>query len=202
MSENSAIYKTRFYSDCIGVFQGGGCRAAAYGGAYDAVFKSGVRFSEVAGTSAGSIVAALLAAGADPEFLLKKLTELNFPSLLEQPVHSTFSRVSKRISTLRVVPFKGDMVNSIIKVARIGGLYSSAGIEKWVEKCLKELTGKQNGPVEFRDLIMPLHVVAGDLSTLKARGNTTWTRSSKFGSKRATLLSTNLNTRPGLKTIL
>ena len=169
MSDTSPLYKTRFYSDCIGVFQGGGCRAAAYGGAYDAVFKSGVRFSEVAGTSAGSIVAALLAAGADPDFLLKKLAELNFPSLLQKPIHSTFSKVSKRISLLRIIPLKGELGNSIVEIARIGGLYSSAGIEKWLEQCLKELTGKQSGPVEFKDLVMPLHVVAGDLNTMKAR---------------------------------
>ena len=67
--DRSAIYRTRFYSDCIGVFQGGGCRAAAFAGAYDAAFKLGVRFSEVAGTSAGAIVAALLAAGADAAYL-------------------------------------------------------------------------------------------------------------------------------------
>jgi len=166
---SEAIYRTRFYSDCIGVFQGGGCRAAAYGGAYDAVYKCGVRFSEVAGTSAGAIVSALIAAGAEPQFLLERLTKLNFASLLEKPVHPTFSHVASRISMLRIVPFKGNMIRSIVKFARLGGLHSSAGVEKWVEECLKELTGKTTGPVEFRDLIMPLHVVAGDLSTMKAR---------------------------------
>ena len=98
MNEGSPIYKTRFYSDCIGVFQGGGCRAAAFGGAYDATFKLGVRFSEVAGTSAGSIVAALLAAGADPAFLLAKLKTLDFPSLLVKPTRSTFATASKLVA--------------------------------------------------------------------------------------------------------
>jgi hypothetical protein len=37
--EQNTIYRTRFYSDCIGIFQGGGCRAAAFGGAYDTAFK-------------------------------------------------------------------------------------------------------------------------------------------------------------------
>lgn len=169
MNESSPIYKTRFYSDCIGVFQGGGCRAAAFGGAYDAAFNLGVRFSEVAGTSAGSIVAALLAAGADPAFLLAKLKTLNFPSLLVKPTRSTFSSGSKFLSALQKVPFKGAVLDSIVGIARLGGLHSSAGIETWVEGCLKELTGKQNGPVLFGDLAMPLHVVAGDLSTMKPR---------------------------------
>ena len=169
MSQASPIYKSRFYSDCIGVFQGGGCRAAAFGGAYDAAFKLGVRFSEVAGTSAGSIVAALLAAGAEPPFLLDKLESLDFKSLLVKPTRSTFSTKSKLVSALRRVPFKGEVLDSIIGVARLGGLNSSVGIETWVEGCLKELTGKQNGPVLFSDLVMPLHVVAGDLSTMKPR---------------------------------
>lgn len=165
----TVIFKTRFYSDCIGVFQGGGCRAAAFGGAYDATFKLGVRFSEVAGTSAGSIVAALLAAGAEPEYLLRKLSELNFPSLLEKPDRSTFSNGQKLIKALRKVLPASSRLASVVEVARFGGLYSSAGIEKWVEGCLKELTGKPNGPVNFSDLEMPLHIVAGDLNTMKPR---------------------------------
>ena len=169
MNQVNPIYRTRFYSDCIGVFQGGGCRAAAFAGAYDGSFKLGVRFSELAGTSAGSIVAALLAAGAEPEFLLKRLTQLNFPTLLEKPTRSTFSAVSKVVKLFRHVPFKGATVDSLVTIARLGGLYSSVGIERWVESCLKELTGKTSGPVEFRDLLMPLHVVAGDLNTMKAR---------------------------------
>lgn len=169
MNESSPIYKTRFYSDCIGVFQGGGCRAAAFGGAYEASFKLGVRFSEVAGTSAGSIVAALLAAGADPAFLLDKLKKLKFPSLLVKPTRSTFTSESKFVSTLRKVPFKGVTLDTVVRIGQLGGLHSSEGIETWVEGCLKELTGKQNGPVLFGDLAMPLHVVAGDLSTMKPR---------------------------------
>jgi hypothetical protein len=73
------------------------------------------------------------------------------------------------LAALQKVPFKGEVLNSLCGIARLGGLYSSVGIEAWVEGCLKELTGKQNGPVLFSDLDMPLHVVAGDLSTMKPR---------------------------------
>lgn len=169
MTDINSIYRTRFYSDCIGVFQGGGCRAAAYAGAYDAAYKCGVRFSEVAGTSAGAIAAALIAAGADPPFVLEKLSKLNFLSLLNEPKKSSFSHVSKRISALRKVPLKGERLETIVKIARLGGLYSSEGLENWLEICLKELTAKGSGPVQFRDLPMPLHVVAGDLSAMTAR---------------------------------
>jgi predicted acylesterase/phospholipase RssA len=169
MEATSSIYKTRFYSDCIGVFQGGGCRGAAFAGAYEAAFKQGVRFSEVAGTSAGSIVAALLAAGAEPNYLISKLSGLDFKALLTEPSNPTFSKVANQIKALSYLPFKGETADAIVKIAKVGGLYSSAGVESWVEGCLKELTGKTNGRVEFQDLGMPLHVVAGDLSTMKAR---------------------------------
>lgn len=169
MNETSPIYRTRFYSDCIGVFQGGGCRAAAFAGAYEAAFKLGVRFSEVAGTSAGSIIAALLAAGADPEFVLSKIKTLDFLKLLVKPTRSTFNNKSKALGVLQHCLPCGTKYDSIVKIARLGGLYSSEGIENWVESCLKELTKKQNGKVLFSDLVMPLHVVAGDLSTMKPK---------------------------------
>ena len=71
--------------NCLAVFQGGGCKAVAYIGAYEAALEKGIIFSEVAGTSAGSIIASLIAAGATPkdmkEFLknekLKKLAKKN-----------------------------------------------------------------------------------------------------------------------------
>jgi predicted acylesterase/phospholipase RssA len=56
--------QTRFFRTCVGVFQGGGCRGAALAGAYQEAVARGVTFAEVAGTSAGSIVAALIGAGA------------------------------------------------------------------------------------------------------------------------------------------
>ncbi|MEK7951411.1 patatin-like phospholipase family protein [Luteolibacter soli] len=169
MNESNTIYKTRFYSDCIGVFQGGGCRAAALGGAYDEAFKLGVRFSEVAGTSAGSIVAALIAAGAEPQYLLGKLRELDFTTLIKSPKKSTFTKVRKRVWLAQWVPFKGEMGRAAVKFARMGGLNSSEKIGEWVEECLRDLIGKASGPVLFSDLLMPLHVVAGDLSTMKPR---------------------------------
>src|SRR5882672_5351355 len=77
--------KTIFFKSCLGVFQGGGCRAAAFAGAYEEAARRGVSFSEVAGTSAGSIVAALIGAGATPPFVREKLSKLDFKSFLNAP---------------------------------------------------------------------------------------------------------------------
>lgn len=67
-----SLKKADFFANSIGVFQGGGCKAIAYIGAYKATKQAGVMFSEVAGTSAGSIIAAMIAVGISPE----KLEEL------------------------------------------------------------------------------------------------------------------------------
>ena len=67
------MQKTVFFRNCLGVFQGGGCRAAAFAGAYEEAVKRGVSFSEVAGASAGSVIAALIGAGASPTFISEKL---------------------------------------------------------------------------------------------------------------------------------
>ncbi|HDZ9623276.1 TPA: patatin-like phospholipase family protein, partial [Vibrio cholerae] len=77
---NEKYNQTMNFKNCLGVFQGGGCKALAFVGAYKEVKKRGVNFSEVAGTSAGSIFAALIAAGATPEYLEKLLFKVDFKS--------------------------------------------------------------------------------------------------------------------------
>jgi len=81
--------RTRHFTDCLGVFQGGGCRTAAYAGAYREAHSAQVRFAGVAGTSAGAIVAALIATGAVPDQLDEALDRLQFLSFL-QPRRPTF----------------------------------------------------------------------------------------------------------------
>lgn len=75
-------HETKYYTSCRGVFQGGGCRAIALAGAYDSAHAAGVRFSEVAGTSAGSIIAALIGAGASPTQLYGAMRELDYNAFL------------------------------------------------------------------------------------------------------------------------
>ena len=50
-----------------GVFEGGGAKGIAYGGALEAVLDAGCWFEAVAGASAGAITALLVAAGLDPK---------------------------------------------------------------------------------------------------------------------------------------
>jgi len=164
-----SFYKTRFYSDCLGVFQGGGCRVAAFAGAYSAAYESGVRFSEVAGTSGGALVAALIAAGAEPEYLLGEVRALKFPEMLSEAQHSLFDVKQKTLQRLWL-PCGGEM-GALLRIALRGGRYSSQPIEVWLESKLREILNLQKriGFVRFEELTLPLYVVASDLSTMRPR---------------------------------
>ena len=77
------INKEFYFSNCNGVFQGGGCKAVAYIGAYEVAYNHGIMFSELAGTSAGSIIAAAIALGATPDDIKKFIYNLDFKSLVK-----------------------------------------------------------------------------------------------------------------------
>ena len=87
-----AEHRTNHFTNVLGVFQGGGVRGAALAGAYAEAHARGVRFSAVAGTSAGSIVAALIAAGAPPKYLHLLLYRLT----LEAQKRIAKTRLAKR----------------------------------------------------------------------------------------------------------
>lgn len=89
--------------------------------------------------------------------------------MLVKATRPVFSKRSRLLSFVRQIPFKGTIVDSIIEASLLGGLYSSEGIEGWVDSRLQKLLGKRNRSIEFQDLQMPLHVVAGYLDAMKAR---------------------------------
>ncbi len=166
--------KTRFFSNSIGVFEGGGVRAAAFAGAFEAATQLGMGFSAVAGTSAGSIVAALIAAGATPEFVIRKLSETNFADLLAAPNRHErpYAKAPLIAWAGRAIP--GD-VRALAKVAQFAGLYSSAMIETWIEGLLNELLVSRNSElrgrrVTFKDLLyLPLFVLSADVNGAKGK---------------------------------
>lgn len=160
--------RTRYFQSTLGVFQGGGCRAAAFAGAYEVAQQAGVSFVEVAGTSAGSIAAALIAAGATALQLQEMLRTLDFTKF-QVPKRRTELRSGARLLDwgLSRVRVGGVDLGSI---AYHGGMYSSEYIETWMEKQLQLLLKREaGGVVRFKDLIIPLSVVATDLSSRSAK---------------------------------
>lgn len=162
---------TRHFTTAFGVFQGGGVRGAGLAGAYAAARERGVHFTAVAGTSAGAIVAALIAAGATPDFLKERLSKQNFLDLAGDampglgPSKPQLWRTIK--SWLLPICTLGHVSWQQAKALRYAGMHSADPIQTWLEGMLRELTGK-NDVVEFRDLRLPLFVVAGNASTRRA----------------------------------
>ena len=167
-----AITTTKYFQNALGVFQGGGCRGAAYVGAYEEALDRGVNFAEVAGTSAGSIIASLIGAGADAKFLTSKIEELDYSEfnkpLHERPKSGLTFRFAKTLAL-----FLGRESRLAIRAFADGALYSSEYIEQFVEDALYKLLGKRDAT--FEDLVIPTYVVATDL---KGRTVKVWSKDS------------------------
>ena len=158
---------TRFFQTCLGVFQGGGCRSAAFVGAYEEARRRGVSFAGVAGASAGSIVAALLGAGATSERLRDTVLGLEFTSFMASP--ERLPSTPKLASILPATRF-----GSLATIWCYQGLHSSAEIERWINGVLSEILPGKGRHVRFRDLPIPTWVVATDIVTRDVKVWSTW----------------------------
>lgn len=127
-----------------GVFSGGGVKGFAIASAIGEVEKNGFTFGRVAGTSAGSIVAALVAAGYSSEEIAE---------LLEQLDVSMFKDERKSV----ILPFT--FTRWFFIYWRMG-LYKGNKIEKWLCEVLAA-----KGIKTFSDLPhQALRVIASDLT--------------------------------------
>ena len=117
------------------VFEGGGVKGTAFIGAITVTEKNGYQFDHLAGTSAGAIVAALLAAG---------YTALELREILNSVDYRRF--LDKR--WLSYIPLIGSALTALF----YQGLYQGNALEKWLEELLAD-----KGVYTFADLIHPLH---------------------------------------------
>lgn len=126
-----------------GVFSGGGIKGFALVGAYEEIERRGYRFKRVAGTSAGSIVAALIAANYSSKEIHQLLNELELEKFLD--ARKTF------------IPFP--VMKWILIYWRLG-LYKGDELEKWLAEKLAA-----RGVRSFADLPpQTLRVIASDLT--------------------------------------
>lgn len=163
------IHRTQAFINCKGVFQGGGCKAFGYIGAYDMALRCGASFSEFAGTSAGSIIAAFAAAGATPE-QMKEIVENTDFSVLKQGGMNFWNEFFDSCKSY-VFKKKGNgilmhLINYFSNEKF--GLYDSSTIYDIVDKNLSKLLGLDSG-VRFEDLKFPLTIVACDLKEHKLK---------------------------------
>ncbi|MCS6884883.1 MAG: patatin-like phospholipase family protein [Acidobacteriota bacterium] len=115
--------------------EGGGGKGKRYPAAFNEMYKLGIVPTSFSGTSAGSIMAAMLAAGADPQ---RADAILNDPKL-------------------------GQLYD--INLRRLeGGVMDGNAAYDFIDQKLRELTGIKDRPVTFADLKAPLQIVAFKLS--------------------------------------
>lgn len=166
--------KTQFFSNCAAVFEGGGVRAAAFAGAYAAATEAGISFVRVAGTSAGSIIAALIAAGATPAFVKAHLLEKDFKDFLIPPTERDAAFAAPSYLTKKISGALGEQTKKAVFLSQYGGFYKSDGIQEWVESMLKKLLQPQkpdvaHRPVRFSDLLLPCTIVSADIAVADVR---------------------------------
>ncbi|MGP3559840.1 patatin-like phospholipase family protein [Geobacillus sp. BK01] len=125
------------------VFSGGGVKGFALLGAYEAIEEKGLRWKRLAGTSAGALLAALLAAGYSAREMTRLLEELEMEQFLDE-----------RASW---IPFP---VWKWVRLYWHLGVYKGKVFEQWIESALAA-----RGVRTFRD-IPPgsLYIVASDVT--------------------------------------
>lgn len=153
---------TKYFDNCKAVFQGGGCKAIAYIGAYEEAYNRGVCFSEVAGTSAGSMIAALVAANATPEYLKKLVEKTDFSKFRNGKLSVFFPLLRVVLKYTMKLDWYTAYHLSLCELVRKHGLFSTKPIEKFINAELCKLMGL-DGEVRFRDLVRDLHIVSSDL---------------------------------------
>ena len=153
---------TKYFTSCKGVFQGGGCKAIAYIGAYKKAYERGVFFSELAGTSAGSIIAALIACGAKPEYLEKVVKNLDFKEFVSDYEKAKWwEKLFFRYKLPKSYKHCAQYL-SFSSFRKNYGIFRINVLENFIDNHLRQLTGLQHS-VTFYDLIPNLHIISADL---------------------------------------
>jgi NTE family protein len=125
------------------VFEGGGVRGIAFIGAIQAMEEEKVEWQRLAGTSAGAVIAALLASGYKSYEIRYHLSKLDFSKLRGR-------------SYLNRIPIFGTLLELIIHL----GIYKNDYLETWLDSLLTE-----KGIKTFADLPEEkLKIIASDVS--------------------------------------
>ena len=176
--------------DSFGIFEGGGAKGLAHIGALKAAEVRRLNFLGVAGTSAGSIVAALIAAGWHSDELYDPLKpvgkkgrfELDFLDFFDRRVWTrlielkadaakTFSGGSPTRVWCRAPQFYFRNRDLLDSLSRDRGFFRTDRFSAWLESILGEkVTGTGPGStVHFKDLNVPLKIIVTDLTNQSIR---------------------------------
>ncbi|MBU3144327.1 patatin-like phospholipase family protein [Clostridium sp. CF012] len=159
------INKNKKYADAV--FEGGGVKGIGLVGALKTFENNGYEWKNISGTSAGSIVASLLAVGYCTEDIKKLMLQLDYKKIADK---NNFN-----------IPILSNTFNLLFKK----GIYKGDYLKNWLDEILSKKINHENGKkVTFGDLIIPeekgillnnnkykrkykLHIIATDISNGK-----------------------------------
>lgn len=128
------------------IFEGGGVRGIGFVGAICALEEKNYRWEKLAGTSAGSMIAALLAVGYTGKELNSIISSTDYNKFLDK-------------IGIQKIPLLGKPIGLLIKK----GMYQGDFIEQWMQRLLKV-----KGKTKFKDVMMNgesrLKIVASDIT--------------------------------------
>lgn len=127
------------------IFEGGGVRGIGFVGAVSCLEERGYEFQRLAGTSAGAVMAALLAAG---------YTGLELEMIADTDLNGFLDR-----DAIQAIPLIGKPLGLMIEK----GLYRGDRIEEWIHSLLKK-----KGKTKFSDVMEAggsrLKIIASDIT--------------------------------------
>lgn len=127
------------------IFEGGGVRGISFVGAISCLEENGYEFQRLAGTSAGAVMAALLAVG----YTGKELSLI---------LDTDFSRFLDR-DALQAIPLLGMPLGLLMEK----GMYRGDHMEEWIQGLLKA-----KGKTKFKDVMLEgkssLKIIASDIT--------------------------------------
>lgn len=130
---------------CNAVFEGGGVRGIGHVGAVCRMEQAGWQFVDTAGSSAGAIIAALLAAGYTGKELKKEMEGLDYLRFKGMDFPDHFGMVGKSLSFLLSL-----------------GIYHTEELEDWLDDLLNQKGMRRFGDVAARG--RRLKITASDLT--------------------------------------
>ena len=155
------------YADAV--FEGGGVRGIGHAGALlEAEENFGYEWKNVAGTSAGAIVAALVAAGYCATEIRDIIWDLDFVKLMDKSFGDRLSEIL--LAPTKIIPWIGRGLPYLPSILKDLGIYEGAYFQELVQELLA-----RKGKHVYGDLLVPgfeddpkyryqLRVVASDLT--------------------------------------
>jgi NTE family protein len=151
------------------VFEGGGVRGIAFAGAVEEAEKRGYQWHNIAGTSAGAIVAALLAADYKAKDIEEIMLGMDFKELKDTGWEDEFSK--RLLFLLRYLPRIGEYTPYALSIFKDLGIFEGKRFQELMESHLakkKIYTYKDLVLDEYKDereYRYRLRVIASDLTT-------------------------------------